>query len=272
MEEVLTNDPPKGATKVNGTAKATDSSAQTQPTSEGPKGATLVKKKDDTSSTVGSGSQKPVAQVTEPSAPSGASKLESKTPDQTYEQRVSNLLSTTQNQFNEEVNKKKAEFQAIVDKDPSQEKSVNEQFQSFISQKETEYNAQLDKWMSMYQKDFQQKDFEANKETDPLKTTYKTAWTTLANDLPSSLYATRAATSSGIQKLLDETVGKVTPIEKEKAGKIEQAWEGVLKNVFGVEDEKLGERTAGDNKGKEVIIADVLKSIELSKISAENKK
>lgn len=231
-----------------------------------------VKKKEDTSSTGGSASGKPVEpqpELSEQSTPN-----EPVSPKDRFNTRVQNLITSTQRQFNQDADKKRQQLQAIVDNDPSQVDSANKQMQEYLSTKETEYNDLLNKWTTEYAKQYEQEDFQANKETNPLKSMGKMAWTTAWHDLPAQYYATKALSSSAIKKMEEQLFENFEPLTKEQAEPAQGMFESIMKNIFGASEEEIKKGYSAGKKdgGTEVIIENLKKSMAESKLSEEQKK
>ncbi len=234
-----------------------------------------VKKKDESKSSALGGigfveqQQRQFDQPEQPSEKSTAKPIS--TPQSKLRERVSNYSATTQNAFNQDAEKKKAELQAVVDADPTRVDAVNAEFKTFLEDREKFYNTDLDKWMGIYTDEFQKEEFQLNKETNPLKSLAKNAWATLSKDLPSQFFGARALGGSAMKKLDDTIFKDVTPVNEELGAKIEKQFQNAIEFFTGEEDKSkaISSRKEGANIG---IIKDVKKSIELSKAGEEEKK
>jgi hypothetical protein len=269
-------DQPYTPAETPGTAADVKTVTQQKPTFDPAKSyepaSEPVKKKDDIVSTDGSDSGKPVEPQPEPSEQNTPN--EPGSPKDRFDTRVQTLITSSQRQFNQDADKKRQELQSIVDNDPSQVESVNKQFQDYLTTKETEYNDLLDKWTTEYAKQYEQQDFQANKETNPAKSLGKMAWTTLWHDLPAQYHASKALSGSAIKKMEDELFGNFEPLTKEQAEPAQGVFESVMKTLFGATDEEIKKGYAGKKPdgGTEVIIESLKKSMEASKLSEQQKK
>lgn len=212
---------------------------------------------------------------TEPGKPSKKSGAKP-TPTTRLKERVTNYVSTSQQGFNDEADKKLQELQQLVDSDPTKTDQANRSFKDFLSEREKVYNADLDKWMGIYSDQFKKEEFDENKETNFFASIGKNAWATLSKDLPAQGYGAHALLSSSAKKL-DETIVEgaqavgVKPIEGEMVGDINKFFDSAIKFVSG-EDDKSPVTMTRQEGGSKVILDDIKKSISLSKASEEDKK
>ena len=233
----------------------------------------ILKKKESTSP-AGSASQPPVEQPSKPSEP--PTKSAQDTPEYRFDQHIQKTLIDNQRAFDTDIKTKFDELQGKVNTSSLSQDDANNQFQTFIKEREQFYNDKLNRWVDLYSKQYQEEDFQRNKETNPIKSLAKNAWATARYDLPSQFYSARGLVSSSMKKMEEELFSNFKPIATEQASKIDTFYEKAMKTIFGATDEQLQNTQINPedvkNAPTKIVLDDVRKSIALSKLSQEQKK
>lgn len=208
-------------------------------------------------------------------------------PKDRLQEKVTTYVNAAKNSFTQEAEKKRAEFQAIINADGSKTKQVNEDFKKFLDDRQKVYDSDMAKWFGIYndqyadeqtkfEKQAAKEDFDKNRTTNPFKSVGKTAWLTFSKDLPSQAFAARALGRSVVKNIDQKAIEGmqelgIQPVDKSTASNIEEMFDSAVKLITGSDNKSTPteRRTDAENK---LIINDIKSSINLSKASAEKKK